>query len=127
METPERIWLIDHGDGISWCDSPNPSDEILESDSIDYVRADKYQALLDLGKEISSKTATYSQSVKDENGNEKMAILLEDVADLLGKLDRLVDTNKDYKSSKLSTDFEMPLRGSGSAKTTIHMRDNDKG
>lgn len=47
-------------------------------------------SLKNVGKKISSVTAVTSQAVKDQNGNECMAILLEDVDDLLTELDQLV-------------------------------------
>ena len=36
--TPERIWLIDMGDCIAWCDDPDPSGT-GEDDAVEYVRA----------------------------------------------------------------------------------------
>lgn len=44
FETPERIWLIDLGDEITWCDSPDPSDDIDERDVTEYIRADTRDA-----------------------------------------------------------------------------------
>jgi hypothetical protein len=90
METPEKIWLIDQGDEVSWCNCPDPSHDIEKSETVEYVRADKHKELVELGKKISSVTAVTSQLVKDQSGNETMAILLDDIGDLLGQLDQLV-------------------------------------
>ena len=40
MEQPERIWLIDSGGDVVWCDCPDPSNEIDPRDTTEYVRAD---------------------------------------------------------------------------------------
>lgn len=36
--TPERIWLIDMGDCIAWCDDPDPAGT-GDDDAVEYVRA----------------------------------------------------------------------------------------
>lgn len=36
--TPERIWLIDMGDCIAWCDDPDPSGT-GEDDAVEYVQS----------------------------------------------------------------------------------------
>jgi len=41
--TPERIWLIDMGDCISWCDDPDPAGT-GEDDAVEYVRAQLIRA-----------------------------------------------------------------------------------
>ena len=38
----EKIWLIDMGDEITWCDSPSPAPDIDYDDSTGYIRIDIY-------------------------------------------------------------------------------------
>ena len=40
IEGLEKIWLIDMGEEIVWCDSPTPAPEMEYEDSTAYVRAD---------------------------------------------------------------------------------------
>ena len=41
MRVPETIWLLDDGDGISWCNDPDPCGLQEEApDSTQYFRAD---------------------------------------------------------------------------------------
>jgi len=40
METPERIWLIQMGDEVVWCDSPDPDDGMEIEDAVEYMRVD---------------------------------------------------------------------------------------
>lgn len=44
METPDRIWLIDLGDEVTWCDDPDPSGDINERDVVKYVKAETSEA-----------------------------------------------------------------------------------
>jgi hypothetical protein len=45
MKTPEHIWLIDMGDAITWCDCPDPSDDIDDEDVVEYVKYETYEKL----------------------------------------------------------------------------------
>ena len=45
MNKPERIWLIDMGDEITWCDCPDPSGDVHPDDVCEYIRADKVKLL----------------------------------------------------------------------------------
>ena len=72
MNQNKNIYLIDLGDEITWCDSPDPSDGIEESDVTGYVRADIHKAtilkLCDALDELVESGAYYelSQQVRDE-------------------------------------------------------------
>ena len=41
MDTPDRIWLIDMGGEIAWCDTPDPDDGIDPRDVVEYVKVEK--------------------------------------------------------------------------------------
>jgi hypothetical protein len=45
MKTPDRIWLLDLGDEITWCDCPDPSGDIHPDDAVAYVKALKIDTL----------------------------------------------------------------------------------
>jgi len=42
---PEVIYLIDTGDGVAWCDDPDPTGYGECNDAVKYVRGDAYEAL----------------------------------------------------------------------------------
>lgn len=57
MKTPDRIWLIDMGDEITWCDDPDPSGEVHPDDTVEYVKAEVAkeackQGMLDAADEL---------------------------------------------------------------------------
>lgn len=37
--TPDRIYLIDSGEGIQWCEDPDPGLDMKAEDAVEYVRA----------------------------------------------------------------------------------------
>ena len=39
METPDTIYLIDMGDEVTWCDSPDPSGGVHPDDVCEYVKS----------------------------------------------------------------------------------------
>ena len=43
MDVPKKIWLIDVGDEITWCDCPYPSNYIEERDVVEYVKAEQLE------------------------------------------------------------------------------------
>ena len=40
-----EIWLFDSGDGVVWCDTPNPGIDADPSESTRYIRADLYDEM----------------------------------------------------------------------------------
>lgn len=44
-KSPEVIYLIDTGDGVDWCDDPDPTGYGECDDAVKYVRGDTYEAL----------------------------------------------------------------------------------
>ncbi len=54
MITPERIWLIDMGDEITWCDVPDPIGSMPPDDSEGYIKLSEYQRLRDALEENCS-------------------------------------------------------------------------
>ncbi|ANN71517.1 hypothetical protein [Bordetella bronchialis] len=40
---PERIYLIETGEGVVWCDCPSPAPDIDQDDAVEYVRAARAQ------------------------------------------------------------------------------------
>jgi hypothetical protein len=45
MNRDKRIWLINMGDEIVWCDVPDPSHDCEEEDATEYVLIDEYRAV----------------------------------------------------------------------------------
>ena len=45
MDTPKRIWLIDMGDEIVWCDCQDPTGGVHPDDTVEYVRVDRDKVL----------------------------------------------------------------------------------
>lgn len=43
--SPEVIYLIDTGDGVAWCDDPDPTGDGECDDAVKYVRGDAYESL----------------------------------------------------------------------------------
>jgi len=67
--------------------------QAYQENQVTNIQSDSNQSesLIDVCKTLSSVTAKKSQGVTDEDGNHVMAILLEDVEELLNKIDLLVD------------------------------------
>jgi len=40
MNTPDKIFLIEMGDDLVWCEEPAPDEGMKESDAIRYIRED---------------------------------------------------------------------------------------
>ncbi len=40
MNKPERIFLIELGDEIVWCDDPDPGTDMDKADAVEYIRKD---------------------------------------------------------------------------------------
>jgi hypothetical protein len=38
MITPDKIYLIDLGDEVTWCDDPNPSGNVDKQDVVAYIK-----------------------------------------------------------------------------------------
>lgn len=38
MKTPDKIYLIDMGDEVTWCDCPDPSGYVDERDVVSYTK-----------------------------------------------------------------------------------------
>lgn len=51
-DNPKTIYLIDMGDQIAWCDSPDPDGNIEPEDVTEYIRADVVQADLAARDEV---------------------------------------------------------------------------
>lgn len=45
IKSPEVIYLIDTGDGIVWCDDPDPTGYGECGDTVKYVRWDAYETV----------------------------------------------------------------------------------
>jgi len=42
---PDKIWLIDMGDEITWCDDPAPGTDMDANDAVGYVKAGEIERL----------------------------------------------------------------------------------
>lgn len=40
FKAPNKIWLINCGDDVTWCDSPKPSDGLQKEDVTPYIKVD---------------------------------------------------------------------------------------
>ena len=56
-DTPKTIYLIDMGDGVVWCDDPDPSGTIEPEDVTRYIRADLVAEALEHVKTAGSPAA----------------------------------------------------------------------
>ena len=65
MNENKNIWLIDLGDEITWCDTPDPSDGIDEDDVTGYVRADIHGKLEQANKKLIEERDTWRRRYYD--------------------------------------------------------------
>lgn len=54
MNTPDKIWLINMGDEVAWHGEQFPDSELLESDTVGYVKESSHQQLQQENDELKA-------------------------------------------------------------------------